>query len=487
MFPNDERNGLYVHGLSMLQPLLPVLKIRHPVDMKRSSSSPQITSKALASLVLLALPAAGELLVYEPFAQGDVKLTGQAGGLGTVGTWVSNDTTNVTEGWQVHPEGLSGVAVNPGFDPANPDTPGILVMFDGTVANLPTSGGYAGMVGPEDRDSPGEFGLDSGTGNLDASIGLAPSVTATFVSGTTTWFSYVGAHAWDRNQSSPTLTIGTDPTTLGSRGLNLENNGNGISASGGPPRFNLFDVYPHYFREGVHHQAPGGYLGGVLGDHNGIVSAFVSTPTGDGVLGDDDVMPWTVSDEEGFGAPNIVVGKIEWDADEGGYDIITVVNFSETDEITEENFNALVELKPNLSSKNWPEATTPADPENPSNKPDLDQSQFDTLNISGLKFFIDEIRIGTTFASIIGGEDVAVADLVLSITSNAPASQFQLSWPTREGRIYNLRSSPDLTGDFSSWTMVEEGMEPSGTGVNVIEVDPGPGPLFYRVEEVIAP
>lgn len=356
------------------------------------------TTTAMATLILATATSYGELLVYEPFDYGDVWLTGKGGALGTVGTWTSSDS-GVSNGWRVHPEGqLTGIAVNAGYDPANPDAPGILNMFDGTVSNLTTTGGFAGMAGPEDTGS--SFGSDSGTGSLDAWIDLAPSVTATFQPGHVTWFSYVGAHGWDRNQGSPTLTIGTDPTTLGSRGLNLQDAGEGVCAVGGPTRFNLFDVYPHYFQNGIHHQTPGGYLDGILGDHNGIVTQFDSTPTSDGVLGADDVMAWQVSDSSGFGAPNLIVGKVEWDADVGGYDIITVVSFQQGDVIDEAGFNARVAAKPTLSSENWPDAVTPANPANPANKPDLDQSQFDTLCISSLKFLVDEIRISTTFADV---------------------------------------------------------------------------------------
>ena len=50
----------------------------------------------------------------------------------------------------------------------------------------------------------------------------------------------------------------------------------------------------------------------------------------------------------------------------------------------------------NLSTANWT-----------ANKPDLDQSQFDVLNIAGLKFFVDEIRIATTVDDAVptGGSD----------------------------------------------------------------------------------
>jgi len=367
-----------------------------------------VVSVATACLVLMAGSANATLLVYEPFDYSDGWLNGQGGALGTVDTWVTNDT-GCGDGWRVHPEGqLTGVAVNGGYDANNPSAPGILNTFDGTVYNLPTMGGFVGMAGPEDRGLP--YGTDGGTGNLDAHIGLDPSVTATFQSGTTTWFSYVGAYAWDRNQGAPTFMIGTDPTTNGSRGLTMENEGEGIGGVGGPTRYNLFRVYPHYFKDGLHHQTPGGYLDGVLGDHNGIVTRFESTATSDGVLGPDDRMSWQSSDADGFGAANIIIGKIEWDADTGGYDIITVVRFLETDVIDEAAFDDLVAAQPTLSSANWRDANDPADPNNPSNKPDLDQSQFDTLNFSSLKFFVDELRIATTFEEVIGMSSEVAGD-----------------------------------------------------------------------------
>ncbi|HUV67577.1 MAG TPA: discoidin domain-containing protein, partial [Sedimentisphaerales bacterium] len=354
---------------------------------------------AVGFVVLVCLPAQAKVLVYEPFDYPDGWLNGQGGALGTIGTWVTTDI-GCADGWRVHPEGqLTGIAVDVYVPPT-----GGLNVFDGTVDNLPTTGGFAGMAGPEDRGLA--FGTDGGTGNLDASIGLDPSVTASFQSGTTTWFSYVGAHAWDRNQGSPQFMICTDTTTNGSRGLSLINSGNGIGATGGPPRFNLFEVYPQYFSGGVKHQSPGGYLGGVFGAHDGIVTAFCSTTTCDGGLVEVGqppayTMAWQVSNpsDGSFGATNIVIGKIEWDADTAGEDIISVVRFLETDTLSEAAFDALIAAQPALSSRNWP-----------SNKPDLDQSQFDTINISSLKFFIDEIRIATTFEDVVGGSPSKARD-----------------------------------------------------------------------------
>ncbi|MFT5408577.1 MAG: hypothetical protein ACI9NC_001286 [Verrucomicrobiales bacterium] len=432
----------------------------------RSTSSAALLVGCILSIGSLTRSDA-TLLVYEPFAYPDGELTGQGGALGTTGTWTTNDT-GFGNGWWVHPgEAPSGVFVAA-------ETPNV---FDGTVDNLETSGGFAGMAGPEDRGLAA--GTDAGTGNLDASIALAPSVTASFVSGTTTWFSFVGAHAWDRNQGSPTLTIGTDPTTLGSRGLTMQNSGSGVSAAGGPPRANLFDVYPHYFRAGQHNQTPGGFQDGALGGHNGIVPAFASTGTSDGVLSNDDVMPWTVSNALGFGAPNIIVGKIEWDADIDAYDIITVVKFLETDVISEAAFDALVVAKPTLSSANWPNAVTAADAGNPSNKPDLDQTQFDTLNVSGLKFFVDEIRIGTALGDVLGGGIAAVPDFTITqITHSPDTDKVTLSWDTKPGAsyaVYYSRNPDDLQAGESGDGDVSDSF--TDNDENGLDVNPEEGKI----------
>jgi len=369
---------------------------------RRDKTVLALAAVAMAILALTATSANAALLVYEPFDYPDAALNGNGGALGTTGVWQTHDTGE-SQGWWCHPEGeLTGQGddLGPGGNALN--------LFDGTVDNLSTTGGFAGPAGPTDQSTPGTWGTRDPTGNLDANIGLDPSVTATFQSGTTTWFSYVGCHADNRNQGSPTFMLCTDPTTNGSRSLTMQNSGNGIGGVGGPPRANLFDVYPHYFSGGVHHQTPGGYLGGVLGNHNGIVTAFCSGGTCNGVLGADATRAWAVRDADGYmGVPNIVVGKIEWDADTGGYDIISVVSFLETDELTEAAFDAIIADKPLLSSKNWPAAVTPADPLNPSNKPNLDQSQFDTLNISCLKFYVDEVRIATTFDEVKGFDSLA--------------------------------------------------------------------------------
>jgi len=314
----------------------------------------------VAVAVLLACaPANAEVLVYEPFAYVGTELTGQGGALGTTGTWTSNDSIgNVS--WAFHQEGvLSGVVLS---DPLIPST------FDGTVDNLRTSGGYVGY--------------NQGGNNLNADIGLDPNVTATFTTGTTTWISYVSARAWDRNEEQPNLVLGTIPAPTGSRGDNyggIGSGGSGFGTGGGPNRDNRTSIYPMFYDAGQYNNMQGAIPGN---------SYAANTLTYVDATG---AYVWQKLDTNGdFGAANIVVVKLEWDADTGGADIISLGRFLETEEISEAAFDAQIIAKPNLSSANWAEP----------NKPSLDQTQLDTITFMGVKYFVDEIRMGTTFYDV---------------------------------------------------------------------------------------
>ncbi len=434
------------------------------------------------------LPAVqAELLVYEPFDYPDGALNGQSGALGTTGAWETFDT-GFGNGWWVHPEGtLTGIAVDATFDPV---TNAGLNVFDGTVENLPTSGGFAGMAGPEDRGQT--FGTDSGTGNLDASIGLDPSVTASFLSGTTTWFSFVSVHAWDRNQGAPQFMICSEPTLGGGRGLTMSASGNGIGAGGGPPRFNLQDLYPQFFRDGVNNHTPGGYQNdtgtnnaGTFGMHDGVQLSFGSGNDGttSGTLDENgqprtQTMPWVARNPDGnWGAANIIIGKIEWDADEGGEDIISMAAFLESDTLDEAAFDAQIGALPALSSRNWE-----------SNKPDLDQSQFDLINFSSLKFFVDEIRIGTDFGDVIGGNvppppPFVITDFVYTPAQGEDPRTVSLTWNSRLNTNYLVYYSTDLI----SWVELDDSATGDGPTTNRIydisSLDATNGALYFRVEK----
>lgn len=309
----------------------------------------------LAAAAVLSLSASADLLVYEPFAYEGTELTGQGGALGTTGTWTTNDSSgNVS--WSLYQEGtLSGQTLYDGVTPAT---------FDGKVAGLQTTGGYVG---------------DTSRGRLNGDIGLDPSVTATFTSGTTTWISYVSAKSFDRNVEQPNLVLGTIPAPTTSRGDNyggIGTGGDGFGTGGGPNRDNRTSIYPMFYDAGQYMNMQGA----IGGNSYAANSATYVDATGS--------FEWESSDADGYGAANIVVVKIQWDADTAGEDIISVGRFLEGETISEASFDAMIVDKPNLTSANW------------AIKPSLDQTQLDTITFMGIKYFVDEIRLGTTFDDV---------------------------------------------------------------------------------------
>ena len=419
-----------------------------------------------AFLILIGLAStrqvSGDLLVYEPFDYApDEILTDKGGALGTVGTWSTNDTITgdgKTNDWFVHAEGkTSGV----GLSDANPSAEPLgMHRWDGTVANLPTSGGYAGLWGADDWNDDDPNAGEPGR-NLDANIGLDPSVTATFQSGATTWFSYVAVRGWDRNEETPNLMLCTDPTPDESRAATLSDSGNGIGTGGGPPRLNRTHIYPMYYQDGLPYN--------LLGEINGWRDDSFTVP-------EEGRMDWQELDEEEFfGAVNIVVGKVEWDADSEGEDILTVARFLETEELTEAAFDALIAEQPDLSSANWDE-----------NKPDLDQSEFDTLNIAGLKFFVDEIRIGTTFEDVIGSNAPAAPSFAITGVSYAPGdSMVTLTWTSRPGQTFSIFASTDLMDwelEVSDGVLAAAGADTTSSTFGIGDIGANESALYFRVE-----
>ncbi len=352
--------------------------------MKRNPTMTVLTlaAVAMAALALTATSAFADLLVYEPFAYADGStLTGQGGALGTTGTWTASDTHNGD--WYVHGEGISAEIVVASGPPV------VRGVFDGTVDNLATSGGYAGLPGPADTGADPDLDHEIGR-SMSADIALDPTVTATFTTGTTTWVSYVSVRAWDRNETHPNLVLGTDPAPTQSGGNNyggIGTGGSGFGTGGGPPRGNRTDIFPMFYNVGQVSNMMGDVAGNSYQDDAHEVSEA-------------DSMDWEEFDINGdFGAPNVVVMKLQWDAD-GGKDIITVARFLQEDTISEAAFDALITAQPNLSSANWDEA----------NKPDLVQGDLDTITFMGLKYFVDEIRVATTFDEAVPG-DVVVPDI----------------------------------------------------------------------------
>ena len=330
------------------------------------------------SLVVLGLMAAAvsqaELLVYEGFhyaASGPTLLSAANGGLGMTGTWSATSTGTV--GQTIYNQGVSsGVHLNTGAD--NP--------FQGLVSNVVTTGGYLGPV----ASLPG--GTSATTDHMYGSRALNPSVTATFVAGTTTWLSFVSTAAFNLNAASPKLVLGASDFTTPAGGTATTNRG--LTAGG---------------------QAIG--LGGGLGSNSGSNTAKVFgqfwaqatpgagafqdyDPTGLQTVNSASTKPVQVTDPspQGFtwttasstyGIPNINIGKIIWS--DVGPDVISFARFFETDgALTEANFNAVA-----LSSANW------------SIQPNLAQSQFDTISFTGGRFFLDELRVATDFENVVSG------------------------------------------------------------------------------------
>jgi len=364
-------------------------------------------------VAVAAIPVNAYLLVYEPFDYDAEELTGQGGALGTVGTWTSN-AQNDPAGWQVHQEGaLSGALLYDGTT---------AVLFDGTVDNLPTTGGYTGH---------GSAGY-----KLNADIALDPSVTETFKSGSTTWISYVSVASFDRNYEMPNLMLATDPFPTPSRGENHP--GSGFGSGGGPNRDNRASIYPMFYTAGQYNNVQGPIPGNSYASN---ADTYV-----------DDTGAFSVSVD----AANIVVMKIEWDAD-GGKDIVTVARFLEGEEISETAFDAMVVAMPNISSANWDEA----------NKPDIDQSQLDTITMAGIKYFVDEIRIGTEFIDAQGfGEPLMAPSPANKAT--VPPGDVVLSWT-------NLEQQPDDANDL--FVEVLFGTDPNKTDGDMapLALDPASG------------
>jgi len=72
------------------------------------------------------------------------------------------------------------------------------------------------------------------------------------------------------------------------------------------------------------------------------------------------------------------------------------------------------------------------------------------------------------------------------ITAVAPETGFDLTWPSKEGRAYRLRSSATLETVSSTWEVVAEDI-PSAGDTTTVNVTPAEVKLFYVVEEYLAP
>lgn len=423
----------------------------------KTHASKGLFAVALALGLTIGISAHATLLVYEPFdyttgtASGSgVRLAGQSGGTGFAsGSSWSTFNTGTANSVTVYKEGnLSGVNTSTGA--AN--------VFDGTVDNLTTSGGYFGSVGLG--------GTANTTDHIEVWRALDPAVTATFVEGATTWFSFVSTRAFNANATSARFAIGAAELKEDRGHLA---NGEAIGVGGGL-QSNTLKVFPQFWDDtetvGTYnnHNVAGVQVGTGASTTNSIAAA--------------DCFGWqgTLPDGTTYAAPNIIVGKIEWH--DGSPDVISIVRFLQTDTLSEANFNTAIAAQPNLCSANWL----------PARQPNLDQSQFDTVSIAGGRFFADEIRIATTFDEAVGKTVVVAGPFRLTIARNAPNLVF--TWTSQSGRRYNLRSSTDLTTPPSTWPLVEgaTAIAADPSGINTLTIPQPADPMrFYVAEEYAAP
>lgn len=444
---------------------------------------------AFAALTALAFitgnSAQATLLVYEGFdtatttgvaagpTSNGFRLQGKAGGMGFVtgSTW--NAYVNSSNPITVYAQGAT-----PGTSFSNTTGALPLLAYNGTCANLPTSGGYFGPNGTNTCD------------HMVISRPLHPGVTATFKNGTTTWFSFVYVRSGNNNDAGAKLALGKG--ALGN-GRGSSSNGEAIGGGSGLGSSirNGRKVYPQFWDADP--LTPGSTSGGSNYDVQGVVTGdsgnvhYLTAPYYDqgqslqvnGFNGDQ-----TMLHDPTNGVPHIIVGKIEWQPN-GTPDVISVVQFLSNDStLTEAAFDARITAQPLLSSANWP-ATITSYPGSGSPftatvyKPDLDQSLFDTVSIAGGKIFGDEIRIGTTFMDVVG------QPFNLTIARNSPNLNF--AWNSRNLMNYKLKSSTDLSTPAASWTVVQTDIV-GAPPINALSIAQPVDPRkFYLIEETVPP
>jgi hypothetical protein len=75
-------------------------------------------------------------------------------------------------------------------------------------------------------------------------------------------------------------------------------------------------------------------------------------------------------------------------------------------------------------------------------------------------------------------------DTGLSLAITPAESGYDLAWASRSGMSYNVRSSPDLNGEISTWTLVQ-GDIAATPDFNTFPVTPTESKLFYALEEYL--
>lgn len=72
---------------------------------------------------------------------------------------------------------------------------------------------------------------------------------------------------------------------------------------------------------------------------------------------------------------------------------------------------------------------------------------------------------------------------VTEVLRDANSGEVSLTWSSREGATYTIRSSSDLTGDPAEWDVVETGFESEGEETTFVDSTATGDRLFYVVEQ----
>lgn len=94
----------------------------------------------------------------------------------------------------------------------------------------------------------------------------------------------------------------------------------------------------------------------------------------------------------------------------------------------------------------------------------------------GPEVHFDDVKLTATLAPLV------FPPLLLTIEQTGPGPDFDLTWGSEDGWLYNLRQSADLTGDISSWGLVE-GDIVATPPTNTKSVSPSEDAMFYAVEQ----
>ncbi len=445
----------------------------------------------LAAALAMIGSAQATLLVYEGFnyTPGTVLTNNPSGGIGFAAgsNWIT--ANNGAGAISVKTNGVvSAVGLANPFQP-NPFTNGYKYLI--------TSGHF---VGPSD-------GIPNGGVNAPDHISLwralETNVTATFVVGSKTYFSFTSARAFTGNARAPSICIGAGILKAGigfsgdrgdtmyagpngsggiALGANTQNAGQaagnypGATLNGVAANVGMVGMYlPQFYNpSGVRTLGPAVGVGAFStaqgagpqpGDHaywmqggGGVVTSLLYGYSTNAIP--------VAGTGDNASHVNIIVGEIEWGAGDGGTDLLSYYVFHDNDPLTEAAFKA---GKTNWNTLNISENRT----------------NWNFVSIAGGRYFTDEIRIATTFKEVVGQ---SLELRIIQASYDANQDQLTLKWDSESGATYIIENTQEFGNDLlpipttTSWDSLATGIA-SGGGTTTFQVDaPSPG-TYYRIRK----